>query len=425
MSARLLTFLPGVTFDSAGALTPDALVGVGASQGRLASAFRGFEHRAATNFMAWSLDSGMVANDELWTDLSAEGRACAAPYRERVESAAAALAGARRQIVHNDGHRGNLLRGTRDTTDVIGVIDFGDIAETAVIADLAICGASFVDGHPNQCAALCSIAVGYHSAMPLDINEVDLLADLVLTRIVLGLLLVEYQARHAPTHRLAEIAGELPSYRGKPLALGQTRSESDHRSAASPTRHDGTLMNDETRMNNDLRTRRESALAPSYQLFYDDPVHLVRGEDVWVTDVDGNRLLDCYNNVPSVGHAHPRVVAALAGQAAQLNTHTRYLHDEVVRLAERLGSMLPDGLQTCYFVCTGTEANDLAVEIARTVTGQHGVVVSEHSYHGNSSLVSLLSTDGYPAADRPDWLGVIDAPNDYRGRFRADDPGPG
>jgi 4-aminobutyrate aminotransferase-like enzyme len=182
-------------------------------------------------------------------------------------------------------------------------------------------------------------------------------------------------------------------------------------------------MNDGTRMNDDLRTRRESALAPSYQLFYDDPVHLVRGDDVWVTDVDGNRLLDCYNNVPSVGHAHPRVVAALAGQAAQLNTHTRYLHEEVVRLAERLGSMLPDGLQTCYFVCTGTEANDLAVEIARTVTGQHGVVVSEHSYHGNSSLVSLLSTDGYPAADRPDWLGVIDAPNDYRGRFRAADLG--
>jgi 4-aminobutyrate aminotransferase-like enzyme len=181
-------------------------------------------------------------------------------------------------------------------------------------------------------------------------------------------------------------------------------------------------MNDGTRMNHDLRTRRESALAPSYQLFYDDPVHLVRGEDVWVTDVDGNRLLDCYNNVPSVGHAQPPLVAALAGQAAQLNTHTRYLHDEVVRLAERLGSMLPDNLQTCYFVCTGTEANDLAVEIARTVTGQHGVVVSEHSYHGNSSLVSLLSTDGYPAADRPGWLGVIDAPNDYRGRFRVDDP---
>jgi len=221
MSARLLTFLPGVTFDSAGSLGPDALVGVGASQGRLASAFRGFEHAAATNFMAWSLDSGMVSNEELWTDLSPEGRACAAPYRERVESAASSLAGTRHQVVHNDGHRGNLLRRTQDTTDVIGVIDFGDIAKTAVIADLAICGASFIDCHPNQCAALGSIAAGYHSAMPLDSNEVDLLADLVLTRIVLGLLLVEYQARHAPSHRLTEIAGELPSYQANLSRWGE------------------------------------------------------------------------------------------------------------------------------------------------------------------------------------------------------------
>lgn len=221
MSARLLTFLPGVTFDSAGSLEPGALVGVGASQGRLASAFRGFEHAAATNFMAWSLNSGMVSNEELWTDLTAEARACAAPYRERVESAASALAGTRHQVVHNDGHRGNLLRRTQDTTDVIGVIDFGDIAKTAVIADLAICGASFVDRHPDQCAALCSIATGYHSAMSLDIDEVDLLADLVLTRIVLGLLLVEYQTRHAPPQRLAEIAGGLRSYRANLSRWGE------------------------------------------------------------------------------------------------------------------------------------------------------------------------------------------------------------
>lgn len=170
-------------------------------------------------------------------------------------------------------------------------------------------------------------------------------------------------------------------------------------------------------MTDDLRIRRDRVLAPSYQLFYDDPVHLVRGEDVWVFEQNGNRLLDCYNNVPSVGHAHPRVVAALTAQAGLINTHTRYLHHEVVRLGERLGSLLPGELGVCYFVCTGTEANDLAVEIARTVTGHHGVVVSEHSYHGNSSLVAKLSTDGYPAEERPDWLGVIDAPNRYRNRF--------
>jgi 4-aminobutyrate aminotransferase-like enzyme len=171
----------------------------------------------------------------------------------------------------------------------------------------------------------------------------------------------------------------------------------------------------------DLLARRRRALAPSYQLFYDDPVELVRGEGVWLWDADGNRYLDCYNNVPSVGHAHPRVVDAIATQTALLNTHTRYLHPLVVELAERLGASLPDGLTSCYFVCTGTEANDLAVQIARTVTGNRGVVVTERSYHGNSDLVGKLSTDSYPADERPAWLAVVEAPNVYRGPFRSGD----
>lgn len=167
-----------------------------------------------------------------------------------------------------------------------------------------------------------------------------------------------------------------------------------------------------------LLRRRADALAPSYQLFYDEPVHLVRGEGVWVYDADGNRYLDCYNNVPSVGHAHPRVVKALCDQASLINTHTRYLHEHVVALGERLGTMLPGDLGTSYFVCTGTEANDLAVQIARVVTGNEGVIVTERSYHGNSELVGKLSTDSYPASERPDWLAVVEPPNTYRGPFR-------
>jgi 4-aminobutyrate aminotransferase-like enzyme len=172
----------------------------------------------------------------------------------------------------------------------------------------------------------------------------------------------------------------------------------------------------------ELLRRRAAALAPSYQLFYDEPVQLVRGEGVWVFDAEGNRYLDCYNNVPSVGHAHPRVVAAAANQTGLINTHTRYLHENVVALAERLGTSLPGDLSSCYFVCTGTEANDLAVQIARAVTGHHGVVVTERSYHGNSDLVGKLSTDSYPESDRPNWLGVVEPPNTYRGQFREPEP---
>jgi 4-aminobutyrate aminotransferase-like enzyme len=172
----------------------------------------------------------------------------------------------------------------------------------------------------------------------------------------------------------------------------------------------------------ELLKRRARAMGPAYRLFYDQPVHLVRGEGAWLFGADGKRYLDCYNNVASVGHCHPHVVAALSRQAAMLNTHTRYLHENVVAYAERLGATLPGELGVCMLVCTGTEANDLAVRIARAATGHHGVIVTEHAYHGNSTTVYALSTEEYPAAERPGWLQAVEAPCTYRGRFR--EPGP-
>lgn len=181
----------------------------------------------------------------------------------------------------------------------------------------------------------------------------------------------------------------------------------------SPTTPTQTDSRDER-----LLQRRVHAMGPTYRLFYDTPVHLVRGEGVWLFDADGKRYLDCYNNVASVGHCHPHVVQALCKQAATLNTHTRYLHENVVRYAERLGSTLPGDLGVCMFVCTGTEANDLAFRIARTVTGHDGAIVMEDAYHGNSMVVTELSTAEYPAAERPDYLVAVEAPDTFRGSVR-------
>jgi 4-aminobutyrate aminotransferase-like enzyme len=174
-----------------------------------------------------------------------------------------------------------------------------------------------------------------------------------------------------------------------------------------------------------LLERRRRFLGPAYSLFYRQPVHLVRGEGAWLFDAAGRRYLDCYNNVASVGHCHPRVVAALTRQAATLNTHTRYLHEHVVDYAERLAATLPEPLGVCMFVCTGTEANDLALRIARAVTGNHGVIVTEDAYHGNSTAVFELSTEEYPAAERPAYLEAVAAPCLYRGPCRdSAEPGP-
>ena len=150
----------------------------------------------------------------------------------------------------------------------------------------------------------------------------------------------------------------------------------------------------------DLLTRRAQLLGPSYRVFYDDPVHLVRGEGVWLWDADGKRYLDMYNNVPCVGHCHPRVVAALTGAASTLNTHTRYLHDSVLDLAERLLGTMPAELGHVMFTCTGSEANDLAIRVAKAATGGTGIIVTANAYQGVTELIAGMSPSlgvGVPA----------------------------
>ena len=142
---------------------------------------------------------------------------------------------------------------------------------------------------------------------------------------------------------------------------------------------------------NDILSRRRRVLAPTYRLFYEDPIHVVRAEGVWIFDAAGRRYLDVYNNVPVVGHCHPEVVARLAKQAATLNTHTRYITDKPIDLAERLLATVPRQLTSVTFTCTGSESNDLALRISKTATGGTGVIVTSSAYHGTTETLSLLS----------------------------------
>ena len=172
----------------------------------------------------------------------------------------------------------------------------------------------------------------------------------------------------------------------------------------------------------ELIARRGRHMGAAYSHFYEKPLHLVKGEGVWLYDSEGRRYLDCYNNVPSVGHCHPEVVEALARQAGTLNTHTRYLHHEVIDYAQELAATLPGDLSVCTFVCTGTEANDLAYRMAAAVTGHEGIIITSHAYHGNSWLVSQLSQGFGSQAARADFIVDVEPPYTYRGPFAADHP---
>ncbi len=143
-----------------------------------------------------------------------------------------------------------------------------------------------------------------------------------------------------------------------------------------------------------LAERREHVFGAGAKLFYDEPLHLVRGEGVHVFDADGRRYLDLYNNVPCVGHAHPHVVESIHRQVELLNVHSRYLHEGVVHYAERLVARHHDSLDRIVFTCTGSEANEVAIAMARAATGKRGIVCSDRAYHGNTELVHKLTWAG-------------------------------
>jgi 4-aminobutyrate aminotransferase-like enzyme/Ser/Thr protein kinase RdoA (MazF antagonist) len=178
----------------------------------------------------------------------------------------------------------------------------------------------------------------------------------------------------------------------------------------------------------EILERRAAQIGPSLSISYRKPLHIVRGSMQYLYDMDGRKYLDAVNNVPHVGHSHPRVVRAAQEQMEVLNTNTRYLHEHLVRYAERLCATLPEPLRVCYFVCSGSEANELALRLARTHTRQKDTVVVDVAYHGNTSSLVEISPykfNGPGGSGAPPYVHVVPMPDVYRGAYKQDDPSAG
>jgi 4-aminobutyrate aminotransferase-like enzyme len=172
--------------------------------------------------------------------------------------------------------------------------------------------------------------------------------------------------------------------------------------------------------NEEILSLRRQYLNPTLSVAYREPLKIVRGEGAWLYDQHGQGYLDMVNNVCHVGHCHPRVVAAGQAQMARLNTNTRYLHDNIVEYAQRLAGTLPSSLSVVFLTNSGTEANDLALRLARARTGAKGVVVIDHAYHGNSPTMIELSPykfNGKGGEGQPLHVGVLPMPDVYRGQL--------
>ena len=425
----VLTYLEGqplIAFHQAlkRPFTAKELFAVGAMQGRVARALQSFHHPATQRNLPWDLKNEWLLGPRLGRHLPPELRDISEPHLSRYEARTLpALRRLRGQVIHHDFHESNLLVEPGADLRFAGLIDFGDMIYGARAEDLAVSLSSFVDWGPDPAASLLALTRGYHSAAALDREDLALLPHLALLRTLLTIAMMDHLTEGGKPN------AEMLAIRSMAIRNARTLSELD--AASMSTRIFDACLGDTLGAGHQetggaaiaddaLFQRRVAVLGKTYT-FYRKPIHIVRGEGTWLHDAEGRAYLDCYNNVPLVGHSHPHVVAAAARQLAVLNTNTRYLQRGIVELGERLTATMGDGLDTVIFTCTGSEANDLAVRIARTVTGRHGVLIAENAYHGNTTLTTHLSPLEYPPESKPDWVALLPAPNIYRGPFRNGD----
>ncbi len=426
---RVLTYLPGVVM--ADLPTSDALYqDVGAVMARSGIALRDFFHPAAGYDLLWDLRQ--LPKIRCLTQYLDD-----ATLREMVEQdldftceyILPQLSGMRSQIIHNDGNIHNLIVDPNNPDKVSGLVDFGDMMHAPLIFDLAVSAGSLTLDSTDPLAVMCQVAAGYDRVLPLEEKEIDLLSHLAVGRISQELLIAA-KRRHDDPNAAEYVLADEASFSKIILVLlnvGHQAMRARLREICRfPCADNGKVEVPNSQVDDiaPLLKRREQTLGKTLELAYDKPFHVVRGEGVWLYDADGNRHLDVYNNVPHVGHCHPHVVKTVSRQLATLNTNTRYLFDNVVSYAERLAASLPSDLSSCIFVNSGSEANDAAMRIARTLTKKQGAIIMEDAYHGITESIDELSPAAYPGVQAPNPVArvrTLEAPDMYRGRFR-DDP---
>jgi 4-aminobutyrate aminotransferase-like enzyme/Ser/Thr protein kinase RdoA (MazF antagonist) len=394
---------------------------------RLGLALRGFFHPAADYELLWDLKQAAVLRDYLEHVSDPVGRTLVEHFLDRFEGEILPfIPKLRSQVIHNDFAPNNLVV-AQDTPGVItGIIDFGDMIYTPLVMDLAPAIAYMFSDVVDAVDLATNVTRAYHAISPLEPLELSLLYDLVGTRLAMLNVIASWRVKLFPENE-EYIAGYVDRIWEKLEAWRRLNPESVRKALFRACGYwEKEVMVPTHRAVKETRKvtmeRREELLGPYAYLFYEEPLHIVRGEGVWLYDEVGNRYLDAYNNVPHVGHCHPHVVRAITAQTGTLNTSTRYLHGLILELAERITSRLPEPLRVCTFVCTGTEANELAWRMAKLYSGNDGTLITGHSYHGNSDAVIGFSSEEVPYTKLPPHVATLSAPLSNT-RFRGPDSG--
>lgn len=408
--AMLLTWLEGDVIGER-PLAPQALYDFGQILARLGVSLRGFVSGApAERDLVW--DTRNLLRLEPWLEhLTEQDRSLARDILTHCAKVTApAMRRMRSQIIHGDVHPFNVLHGADGS--VTGIIDFGDLVHAPLIQDVANSVAEFLDVDADVEATIFEIVRGYRSVTALEEAEANLLYDLVEARLVMTPLIDAMKAANGITPKgylQTSSSRSMPVLRALRMMGRERLSALVRRAAAFPAQPQRLPESADEAIK-----RRRSIMGEKLYVFYDPPLHIVKGEGVWLQSSDGRRFLDCYNNVPHVGHCHPYITEAIARQARTLNTNTRYITDQPILYAERLSELCSGGLTAVVFVNSGSEANDLAWRMAKTFTGNRGGLAMEFAYHGVSEAMDAFSPSNAPAHWQAPHIRLLPPPDVYR-----------
>lgn len=401
--ARLFTWVPGVPFSVAGRPRA-AAVSIGRTAGAIVTALADLDHPAADRKLMWDLrNTAGTIEHHVWAIPDPRRRRLVNEIAHRTDGLP--LDGLPTQVIHNDLNDENVLIADGG---VVGIIDVGDSIRSTRIGEAAISATYAMLGQDDPVAVGAAVIRGFSEVVGVTEDEAAVLLDLVLARLATSVAVSARRGDANPHHVASEpLAWDLLE---RLTAADAAAIDSEFAKAAGLHRFAGARRAE-------LLAVRKSRLGPSLTLSYDESLHIVRGSGTYLFDGRGRRYLDAVNNVAHVGHSNPRVVAAASDQMAVLNTNTRYLHDEVLRYADRLAATLPEPLDVVYLVNSGSEANELAIRLVRTATGATDIVCLDHGYHGNTSTlidVSPYKFNGPGGSGPPDWVAVLPSPDPYR-----------
>ncbi|MFZ0546985.1 MAG: aminotransferase class III-fold pyridoxal phosphate-dependent enzyme, partial [Candidatus Promineifilaceae bacterium] len=422
-SVRLLTYLPGQPLAEVQPHSPALLEEFGRYLGLLDKALSDFSHPAAHRPFHWrASETAGTIRRHLEAIPDHAHRSLVRHFLNLFEHhTLPVLSSLRSGVVQSDANDYNVL--VSEDGDgrpfISGVIDFGDTIYGPIITEAAIGAAYAIFDKEEPIEAAAAVVKGYHQAYPLLAEELASLYELISIRLCLSVTISAYQQQLRPHDDYLSIS-ERPAWEALEKLVGYDPVWAENRFRAACGLPIPPTQRPKTKGEN--LALRQSHVGPSLSVSYQEPLKIVRGFRQYLYDENGRRFLDCVNNVAHVGHCHPAVVEAGQRQMALLNTNTRYLHDLLAEYAERLCATFPEPLSVCYFVCSGSEANELALRLAQTYTGRKDILVVDGAYHGNTSTLVEISPykfNGPGGQGQADHVHIAEMPDGFRGRYKG------